>query len=378
MKKLLLCLLAAAVLFGSAGCSASPETVETSQPSARSSYQPLSTSPVIALIFAQENSFYSRLQKESEAIAAAAGYEIKAYYSDSDEQQVSDIYSALGEGALAIALVPRNMDNLQDVLDECLLQDVPVVNLMVPVNGTVKMLVCPDYQLMGAKGAKAVKDALGDDTDANVFMLESVEGTFVSQLTHDGFVAETVNLPGVEISYTSLIHPNQDEAYAETKKQLMYDSEINAVFATDESFAQGVLEAVRESGRDIKIVSVGGSGDIMKLVEAGNIYASVFISPTELAQVAMGHVVKAASDPNYVLPQYAGLTVETIFPTDVDKYSAFGDYADSLTNKIIPSASGAQASTSPQPSEEGASEPEASGSAGSDDTGSAEGTEQAS
>jgi hypothetical protein len=59
----------------------------------------------------------------------------------------------------------------------------------------------------------------------------------------------------------------------------------------------------------------------------------------ELAQIAVDYAVKCAADPNYTLPQYAGMTVETIFPTDVDKYSAFGEYADALTNKISPSPS---------------------------------------
>ena len=346
MKKLLLSLLAAAVLFGSFGCSATPETVEATP---TPSFEQISTSPIIGLLFAQENSFYERMQKEAETIAADAGYELKTYYSDSDGQQVSDVYSAIGAGALAIMIVPRNMDNLQDVLDECVLQDVPVINLMVPANGVVNMLVCPDYQLMGARGAQAIWNAVGEDTDAHVLLLESVEGTFVSQLTHDGFVAEMASLTGMEIMNTGMIHPNPDEAYAETKKQLSYDSDINAVFAADESFAEGVLQAVKDSGRDIKIISVGGSSGIMKLISDGKIYASVFLSPVELAQVAMEHAVKSASDPNYILPQYAGLTVETILPTDVDKYRAFGDYADALTNKAAPSQ--AQITTSPLPSD---------------------------
>jgi ABC-type sugar transport system substrate-binding protein len=330
MKKLLFFLLAAAIVIGSAGCAAS--TPDTATPAPSASYEKISTAPTIALIFAQENSFYERMQKEAEAIAAEKGYEIKTYYSNSDSQQVSDIYSALGAGALSIMLVPRNMDNMQDVLDECVLQDVPVINLMVPVNGRVNMLVCPDYQLMGARGAQAIRNALGEDP-ANVFLLESVEGTFVSQLTHDGFAAECAGLEGVTIKAVGLVHLNPDEAYAETKKQLANDPDINAVFAMDESFVKGVLEAARESGRDIKIVSVGGNSGVMEMVSEGSVYASVFISPAELAQIAMEHAVKSAADPNYILPQYQGLTVETIFPTDVDKYRAFGDYADTLTNK---------------------------------------------
>lgn len=346
MKKLLLSLLAAAFLISTTGCAAStPQTVEA-KPSY--SYEQISTAPIIGLIFAQKNSFYERMQKEAEKIGADAGYEVNAYYPDSDAQQVSDIYSAIGAGALCILIVPHNMDNLQDVMDECVIQDVPVINLMVPVNGRVNMLVCPDYQLMGAKGAQAVRDAVDEDTCADVFMLESVEGTFVSQLTHDGFVSETANLDGVQVQATALIHRNPDEAYAETKMQLANNPDINAVFAMDESFARGVLKAARESGRDIKIVSVGGSSDIMEQVAQGSIYASVFISPAELAQVAMGHAVKSAADPNYVIPQYAGLTVETIFPTDVEKYRAFGEYADALTNKVKPPAS--MQPGSPQPS----------------------------
>ena len=366
MKKLLFILLAAAILIGSFGCSATPETVEATP---GPSFEQISTSPIIGLIFAQENSFYERMQKEAETIAAEAGYELKTYYSDSDEQQVSDIYSAIGAGALSIMIVPHNMDNLQDVLDECVLHEVPVINLMVPANGVVNMLVCPDYQLMGAKAAQAIRNAVGEDASASVLMLESVEGTFVSQLTHDGFVAEMANLDGLQIMKTGMIHPNPDEAYAETKKQLANDPDINAVFAADETFAKGVLQAARESGREIKIVSVGGSRAIMELVAAGSVYGSVFISPVELAQVAMEHAIKSASDPNYVIPQYGGLTVETILPTDVDKYRAFGDYADALTNKATPAPSEPQASASPTSSEEQTSEPpQTSDDTESDDT----------
>jgi ABC-type sugar transport system substrate-binding protein len=361
MKKLFIFLLAAAFLFAFAGCSQAPEAASES-PSRTASAEAITTSPIIGLVFAQKEAYYERMEKEAQAIAQDAGYELLTYYPDSDAQQVTDIYAAIGAGAQSIMIIPRNMDNMQTVLDECDMQSIPVINLMVPINGVVDTLVCPDYQLMGLKGADAVRGALGEEERANVFLLESAEGSFVSQLMHDGFVAQAADIDGVHITDAQIIQRGQDTAYAEIARQLKYDEDINAIFVSDETFVPGVLRAVTESGRNVKIVCVGGSREIMDMVKAGDVAASVFVSPVELAQIAVEYAVKCASDPNYTLPQYTGMTVETIFPTDVDKYSAFGEYADALTNKIPPSPSpslresplpsGGQASPSASPSQE--------------------------
>ncbi len=364
MKKLLTIFLASAFLFIFTGCTASPE-VESETPAPTRSVEEIITTPIIGLVFSKKDAFYERMEEEALLIAQDAGYELLTYYPDSDSQQVTDIYAAIGEGAQCIMIVPRNMDNLQTVLDDCDMQAIPVINLMVPINGVVDSLVCPDYQLMGLKGADAVRDAIDEEESANVFLLESVGGSFVSQLVHDGFVAQAADLDGIQVVDAEIIQSGEEAAYSEIAKQLKYDEEINAVFALDESFAAGVVRAVQESGRDVKIVCVGGSREIMDMVQAGEVAASVFVSPVELAQIAVDYAVKAAADPNFVLPQYAGMTVETIFPTDVDKYSAFGEYADALTNKATsepqPSVSpdAAQTSAAPSGEEEQTEEPSA-------------------
>ena len=338
MKKLFIFFLAAALLFAFAGCGETQETV-TQTPSPATSVEEIVTSPIIGLVFAKKDAFYERMEQEALVLAQDAGYELLTYYPDSDNQQVTDIYAAIGAGAQCILIAPRNMDNMQTVLDECDMQSIPVINLMVPINGVVDSLVCPDYQLMGYKAADAVRGAIAEGERANVFLLESIEGSFVSQLVHDGFVAQAADLKGVHISDAEIIQSGEETAYEEIKEQLKYDEDINAIFASDEAFVPGVLRAVRESGRNIVIVSMGGSREIMDLVMDGGVAASVFVSPVELAQIAVDYAVKCAADPNFTLPQYEGLTVETIFPTDAQKYSSFGDYADSLTNKIPPSPS---------------------------------------
>lgn len=333
MKKLLIIMLAAILVLALAGCEEKTETTSEA-PSRTASMETVVTSPIIGLLFPKQDAFYERMEQEALLLAQEEGYELLTYYPDSDNQQVTDMYAAIGAGAQCIMIAPRNMDNLQTVLDECDMQAIPVINLMVPINGVVDTLVCPDYQLMGQKGADAVRGAVGEEEDAHVFLLESLDTTFVSQLMHDGFTAQAEDLNGVFVEDAQIIQPGEETAYAEVAEQLKYNEEINAVFASDETFAPGVLRAVEESGRNVKIVCVGGSRQIMDMVRDGTVSASVFASPVELAQIAVDCAVKCAVDPNFVLPQYAGMTIETIFPTDVEKYSVFGEYADALTNKV--------------------------------------------
>lgn|GEM_PF-1077696 len=320
MKKLFTAIMAAAILFVSAGCGTAPEAA-TARPTATASMESITTSPIIGLVFPKKDSFYERMEQEALAIAQDAGYELLTYYPDSDSQQVTDIYAAIGAGSQCIMIAPRNMDNLQTVLDECDMQAIPVINLMVPINGVVDTLVCPDYQLMGEKGAEAVRGAVNGEEDVQVFLLESVEGSFISQLIHDGFKAHAKEMDGFHVFDAQVIKPGEDTAYAEMAKQLKYNEEINAVFASDETFAAGVLRAVQESGRNVAVVCVGGSREIMDMVREGTVAASVFVSPVELAQIAVDYAVKCAADPNFTLPQYEGMTVETIFPTD-DEYTS--------------------------------------------------------
>ncbi len=326
MKRILIVLLVGIVLLGACACGQQPEEAEVSeQPSGTPvpTAEPVPEEPPIALVLAGESEYTQTVAAAAQPLAEAGGYRLSVYYSADAGAQLDDMYAAIGGGAKCIILMPIDMDNLQPVLDECDLLKLPVVNIMVPVNGLVRVLISPDYQFMGAQAAEAV-DGLSLDA-ANVLTIEAVDSPFVTQLVHDGFSTASGELDNVTLAASVLAAGG--DVYQKTKDALAADETLNCVFVIDEYLTPDVIRAVQEAGRAVAVVATGGGVEMQAAVEGGSVAASVFSSPYELAELACEYALMAADGNDAAIPQYAGLRTEVMDGQTVAQYKSTG-YAD--------------------------------------------------
>ncbi|HBU13072.1 MAG TPA: hypothetical protein DEB31_10250 [Clostridiales bacterium] len=208
----------------------------------------------------------------------------------------------------------------------------------------VKTLVSPDYAEMGAMAAQACGNARPDG--ASVLMIDDLSSPFVAQMKRDGFMARAEELGNVSLAAAVLADGTEGSVQQATEKAIAENESVNAVFSTEELFYPGALAAVRASGRDISIISVGGGEGVLGEVAGGGLYASVFSSPAELARIAGEDAVILARDSNAGVLSFEWLKLELITRDNAVQYAAKGGYADLLTPVAL----------SPSPSEQAAPE----------------------
>lgn len=354
MKKLVCIVILVALVLGVAACGdeaqqePSPSASQTAEPTA----EPTSNLPNISLVMSGDNAFNRELAKQAELVAAQHQFEILPFFSDSSAQQETDLYTALGKGTKAIILMPVDPDNLQKVMENIEAQKIPVINILSPVNGVVQMLISPDFQNMGAIVAQAA--AAIKPPGAKIFALEEEGNTFISQMIHDGLVAGAASQGNASIIKSAVVRNETEAVYTKTLEVLNSTEGINIVFAQSEEMLDGVLKAVLESGKEVSIITCGGSEATMQKITEGSVRASVFMSPRELAQLAVDNAFLIASDPAAQIPQYAGLQIQLITPENVAQYMVSGAYADI----ILPPQSTQEAPVPDQPAPPEAEQPQ--------------------
>ena len=70
---------------------------------------------------------------------------------------------------------------------------------------------------------------------------------------------------------------------------LQAEKQIDAVYTHDDDMAQGVVQAIRNAGRDDEmfLTGVGGSQDAMKQIEDGGLYRATFLYNPNMAATAV-------------------------------------------------------------------------------------------
>ena len=69
---------------------------------------------------------------------------------------------------------------------------------------------------------------------------------------------------------------------------LQSEDQIDAVYTHDDDMAQGVVQAIRNAGRDDEmfLTGVGGSADAMEQIEEGGLYRATFLYNPNMAATA--------------------------------------------------------------------------------------------
>jgi ribose transport system substrate-binding protein len=82
---------------------------------------------------------------------------------------------------------------------------------------------------------------------------------------------------------------NPDTGLKVMENILNAQKKIDAVYTHDDDMAQGVVQAIRNAGRDgdMFLTGVGGSTDAMKQIKAGGLYRATFLYNPNMAASAV-------------------------------------------------------------------------------------------
>ena len=146
-----------------------------------------------------------------------------------------------------------------------------------------------NYQI-GVLAADYIADQL--KCKGNVVEIQGLAGISVTEDRTKGFTDELKKKcpdGGIEIVASQPGDFNPDQGLKVMENILQAEEQIDAVYTHDDDMAQGVVQAIRNAGRedDMFLTGVGGSQDAMEQIKQGGLYRATFLYNPNMAATAV-------------------------------------------------------------------------------------------
>lgn len=208
--------------------------------------------------------------------AAAQGATlIKTNANSQIAKQVTDIQGMINQGVQLLIVAPLNSDGLQPAFDAARAKNIPVVT----VDRLVNSKACTDYlTFIGSdfvSQGKRAADAMIKQTagTGKVAILLGSSGNSVTTDRTSGFVDELKTASGLAIVAQQTANFARTDGQTVMASLLQAHPEITAVYAENDEMGIGAETAIAAAGKkpgtDIKIVSIDGTHDAVKLLVDG-------------------------------------------------------------------------------------------------------------
>jgi len=141
---------------------------------------------------------------------------------------------------------------------------------------------------------KAAADLIANELkcQGNVVEIQGLAGISVTTDRTKGFT-DTLKQKcpggGIKIVASQPGDFNPDKGLTVMENILQAQKSIDAVYTHDDDMAQGVVQAIRNAGREDEmfLTGVGGSQDAMKQIEEGGLYRATFLYNPNMAATAV-------------------------------------------------------------------------------------------
>ncbi len=203
---------------------------------------------------------------------------------------LEDLYAIHNIDALVI--LPFESDPLTDPVEVLKQQGVfiTVVDRGLVKDGIADIYVAGDNHALGRVSGEYMVEALGGQ--GNIVVLRGIP-TVIDNYRFDSFM-EVVEKSDIEVLDWQYANWNRDDGFQVMQDFLARFPNIDAVWAQDDDVALGVIEAVKQAGREKELFIVGGAGmkEMVAMVMAGDplIPVDVLYPP---AMIATGMEVTA-------------------------------------------------------------------------------------
>lgn len=182
--------------------------------------------------------------------------EYKIFTSETAEQMTNQLEEAQNWGVKAVVAFPQ-WTGMEAPIKRALKAGIQVVNFDIAINADGVYRVSGDNAGMGKAGAKYIVDKLGKDI--TIVTLPVPTAGSVSELRMQGF-NETIKelAPNAKIIERATKF-TQEDGLKDFADILTKTPKIDAVYSLDDETSLGVLQAIKEAGRqDVKVVTGGG------------------------------------------------------------------------------------------------------------------------
>jgi ribose transport system substrate-binding protein len=297
-KRLVISIAAALLLaLGAAACMGDDETAtrtvtvtETTGGGGTSSGE---TVTIIASVPPTDHGWLGAISKDAKAAADQhddVDFELlQAADADSQAQQIEQ---AIARKPDALVVLPQDGAALTPVAQKAERAGIPVVNvdrLFTAPDAATATVLGDNYQI-GVLAANYIADEL--KCDGNVAEIQGLAGISVTTDRTKGFndtLKKKCPGGGVKVVASQPGDFNPDKGLAVMENILQAQQDIDAVYTHDDDMAQGVVQAIRNAGRDddMFLTGVGGSQDAMQQIKEGGLYRATFLYNPNMAGTAV-------------------------------------------------------------------------------------------
>jgi ribose transport system substrate-binding protein len=298
LRRLCITIAAAALAVGVAACSTGDtETVTVESPSAggeeTSAEGSGKTVKMIASVPPTDHGWLGAISKNAKS--QAEQYDdldfqlLQAADADSQAQQVEQ---AIAQKPDVLVVLPQDGAALTPVAQKAEKAGIPVVNidrLFTAPDAATATILGDNYQI-GILAADYIADEL--KCKGNVVEIQGLAGISVTTDRTKGFTDELKKKcpdGGVKIVASQPGDFNPDQGLKVMENILQAEDQIDAVYTHDDDMAQGVVQAIRNAGRedDMFLTGVGGSQDAMDQIKEGGLYRATFLYNPNMAATAV-------------------------------------------------------------------------------------------
>jgi ribose transport system substrate-binding protein len=214
---------------------------------------------------------------------------LQAADADSQAQQVEQ---AIAQKPDVLVVLPQDGAALTPVAQKAEKAGIPVVNidrLFTAPDAATATVLGDNYQI-GILAADYIADEL--KCKGNVVEIQGLAGISVTEDRTKGFTDELKKKcpdGGVKIVASQPGDFNPDQGLKVMENILQAEKDIDAVYTHDDDMAQGVVQAIRNAGRDddMFLTGVGGSQDAMDQIKEGGLYRATFLYNPNMAATAV-------------------------------------------------------------------------------------------
>lgn len=279
-----------------------------------------------ATIMVTNNDWAMKLAEGGEEACEQYGYEHITLNSENDIQKQTDlVQSCISQGVTGLYIQTVDSQAIAPILKQAAEKGIYVFSMtdMEDALGSYDNCFFADYdhKTAGANCADAVAQAL--DNKGQVGIIAGLAGADNTMQRSEGF-RNQIEEKYSDIEIVNEINCDWDRAVAMSAAEDMIigNPDIGAFYCMGEEMAWGVLEAVQNSGKDIKVVTIDASSQTVQMVMDGEMYACIGCPPAGFSgpAVDMLHELLNGEELDQIYP------VEPTFMTQENASLDLADY----------------------------------------------------
>lgn len=251
------------------------------------------------------NPFFVTLADGAEKAAKEAGNKLVVVDAGNDTaKQASDIEDLISKGIKVLIVNPVDSDAVGPAVENAIEAGIQVIAVDRAVNNIEISATIASDNVAGAKMAtEYLLEVIGKD--AKVAELEGIPGASATIDRGKGFREVADKSLNVVASQTANF--DRAEGMNVMENILQSNPDIVGVFAHNDEMALGAVEAVKSSGKDIKVVGFDATDDAKSAVENGDLLATVEQQPDLMGKTAVENAIKLLN----------GESIDNVIPVEV-------------------------------------------------------------